>query len=88
MKVSSINNISHNNSRISFKKTAVPYPEYNSSYSYDSQSDKMIYSLISKISELFHPDVTKEAANIKSKIDNIYEPKTVNPKDRLLSVLA
>ncbi len=88
MKINSINNtIFNNNKSISFKKTAVPYPEYKKAYIYPETSNGAINNLVDKISALFHPQVTKEAVDIKSKIDSIYAtPQT--PQDQLLSVLA
>lgn len=88
MKINSINNIKPNYNKQSFKRTAVPYPEYNKAYTYDSKTENVINSLVNKISELFHPSVTKEAIDIKQKIDSIYDPQVKSPKTQLLSVLA
>lgn len=87
MKINSINNtISNNNKSISFQRTAVPYPEYRAAYIYPEQTST-ITSLVNKISELFHPQVTREAVEIKSKIDSIYATQAT-PQEQLLSVLA
>ena len=88
MKINSINNTLYNNNKsISFQKTAVPYPEYRKAYIYPETSKSAIDSLVNKISGLFHPQVTKEAVEIKSKIDSIYAT-TATPQEQLLSVLA
>ncbi len=87
MKVNSINTINtlnNNYSKLSFKHTAVPYPEYEAAY-YNTNS--LLDSIVDKISQLFSPKVSKEADKIKTQIDNIYDQKT-NPKKQLLSVLA
>lgn len=88
MKINSINNVTSNYNKQGFKRTAVPYPEYNKAYTYNSQTESVINSLVDKISELFHPSVTKEAVDIKQKIDSIYDPQPNSPKAQLLSVLA
>ena len=88
MKINSINNINNNYNNQSFKRTAVPYPEFTRSYSTQVKDDSIVSSLMNKISKLFQPDVTKEAVVIKSQIDKIYDPKTLSPKEHLLSVLA
>ena len=89
MKVNSINTLYNNYSKLSFKHTAVPYPEYESAY-YNSSNG--FSALAEKLSQLFSPKVSKETINIKSKIDSIYEQKSdknnLNPKKQLLSVLA
>lgn len=72
MKVSSINTIKYNSNMASFKHTAVPYPEYSYAYSNSHSLEKKISNIIDRITDLFHPSVTKEAKNIKSQIDNIY----------------
>ncbi len=88
MKINSINNTSFNNNKsISFKKTAVAYPEYRNAYIYPETSKGAINSLVEKISGLFHPQVTKEAVEIKAKIDSIYATQQT-PKEQLLSILA
>ncbi len=86
MKINSINNTISNNKSISFQRTAVPYPEYRAAYIYPEQTST-ITSLVNKISELFHPQVTREAVEIKSKIDSIYATQAT-PQEQLLSVLA
>lgn len=87
MRVNSISSFNYKNNNLqSFKHTAVPYPEYEGSY---NQNDKSIYKidvLINKISDLFHPEVSKSAREIKSQIDKICEDNS--PKDSLMSVLA
>ena len=88
MKVNSINSIKYNTYKQSFKHTAVPYPEYEKAYKYTTSSENIVSSIINKISDLFNPEVTKEAIEIKSKIDKLYSVKTPSPKEHLLSVLA
>ena len=88
MKINAINNINNNYNKQSFKRTAVPYPEYFKAYTQQCKTERVFNTLVDKISDLFHPDVTKEAVEIKSKIDKIYDPKYVSPKGQLLSVLA
>lgn len=86
MKINAINNINYN--KPSFKRTAVPYPEYKRGYVYPSKTERIFNTLVDKISDLFHPDVTKEAVEIKSKIDRIYDASSKSPKGQLLTVLA
>ena len=88
MKVNSINTINNNYNKYSFKRTAIPYPEYEKAYLYAKSSDTFVNSLINKITALFNPEVTKEAVEIKSQIDKLYSVKTPSPKEQLLSVLA
>ena len=83
MKMNSINLLNYNTKPQAFKHTAVPYPELENLY---YQNPDSVNSVFKKVSSLFHPQVTKEAKEIKSKIDTIYEPK--DPKAQLLSVLA
>lgn len=89
MRVSSINNVSLNNNSLTFKRTAVPYPEYRSAYlpSTEYSSQSRISLLVDKISKLFNPEVTKEAKQIKNQIDNLYNQQQT-PKEHLMSVLA
>lgn len=91
MKINSISSINYNNNTASFKHTAVPYPEYESVKNKTSESG--ISAFIKKVSALFTPEVTKEASEIKSGIDNIYSKKTCDytPKEtkgQLLKVFA
>ena len=86
--INSINTINNNSYKQSFKHTAVPYPEYEKAYLYADKSSSFVSSIINKISDLFNPEVTKEAVEIKSKIDKLYSVKTPSPKEHLLSVLA
>lgn len=88
MKINAVNNINNNYNKQSFKRTAVPYPEYFKAYTQQAKTERVFNTLVDKISELFHPDVTKEAIEIKSQIDKIYDPKFSSPKGQLLSVLA
>lgn len=88
MKVNSINSINYNSYKPSFKHTAVPYPEYEKAYKYATSSNSVMSTIINKISDLFSPEVTKEAVEIKSQIDKLYNIKTPSPKEHLLSVLA
>ena len=85
MKVNSINNLYNYNNKQSFKRTAVPYPEY--AYACN-ENDSVLNTLANKISQLFSPKVTKDAVEIKSKIDKIYDPASLSPREQLLSVLA
>ena len=90
MKVSSINNINNYKAvrNVSFKNTAVPYPEFKSAYEKQTQNSDFILALTDKIAKLFSPEVRKEAANIKGSIDAAYDVKTQKPKKALLTVLA
>lgn len=76
MKINSISstNYINNSYKPSFKHVAVPYPEYEDAYivKHTNPANK-ISVIINKISDLFHPEVTKEAQNIKSKIDQACE---------------
>ena len=89
MKVNSINTNTINNSysKLSFKHSAVPYPEYEYAY-YNSNS--FLDSIAEKISQLFSPKVSKEADIIKNNIDNLYDYNNskTTPQKQLLSVLA
>lgn len=94
MKVNAISSFNYNSNRPSFKHTAVPYPEYENAYynTPDSLETKII-GLANKISDLFSPKVTKEAAEIKSGIDTVYSKQTdkkakIAAQKQLLSVLA
>ena len=88
MRVNSINNVSSNNS-LTFKRSAVPYPEYRSAYlpSSEYSSQSRISLIVDKISKLFNPEVTKEAKQIKNQIDNLYAQQQT-PKEHLMSVFA
>ena len=88
MKVNSINSINYNNYKQSFKRTAIPYPEYEKAYLYTNNSKNLVTTIIDKISDLFNPVVTKEAEEIKTQIDKLYSVKTPSPKEQLISVLA
>ncbi len=77
---------------LSFKHTAVPYPEYESLRK-EEKNKGIIEELAGRISNLFHPEVQKTAADIKANIDNIYDKKENNKgtdlaSQSLLSVLA
>lgn len=93
MKVSSINSISSYNTNksanLSFKHIAVPYPEYEERGAYSNNHHLNVQSkisqLVGKISDLFHPSVTKEANEIKKQIDQLYDEKDAN--SQLISVL-
>jgi hypothetical protein len=89
MKINSINNTYNvkNNNIQSFKRTAVPYPEYASAYVFTRETG-IVDSLISKVSKLFSPEVSKESAKIKNQIDTLYNVNLENPKKALLTVLA
>lgn len=97
MKINSINTAYNYNNKYNtaFRRTAVPYPEYKSAY-YVAQKNTAIDTLINKISNLFSPEVTKEAVNIKKNIDTVFEASKKNVKSKnslsaeqaLLSVLA
>ncbi len=92
MKVNSINSFNYNINRPSFKHSAVPYPEYESAYSYNNDSEfvsQKVDSVVSKLASLFSPKVTKEAKSIKSDIDSIYKKPVVNdPRKNKLSYVA
>lgn len=86
MKVNSINSINYFTKAPAFKHTAVPYPEFENYVNKQQNSN-----LLDKLSELFHPTVTKNALDIKSKIDGVYshsQKTSMSPKAHLLSVLA
>ena len=94
MKINSITSFNYNSNNVNFKRTAVPYPEYENAYHKDEQQsfEKQVTGVINKISALFSPSNTKEAANIKAGIDNIYTSSETlhneTPQAQLLSVLA
>ena len=92
MKINSITSFNYNSNNVNFRRTAVPYPEYEYAYNKNESSsfEDQVTNVISKISALFSPSVSKESSKIKSGIDSIYtdnklENKT--PKAQLLSVL-
>ncbi len=88
MKINSINNsFNYNLNKPSFKHTAVPYPEYENAYNSNyNNDDNKISILVKKISELFNPQVSKQADVIKNNIDEIYDNKS--PKAHLISIFA
>ena len=88
MRVNSINNVSSYNDSLTFKRSAVPYPEYRSAYlpSTEYSSQSRISLVVDKLSKLFNPEVTKEAKQIKNQIDNLYTQQKT-PKEHLMSVL-
>lgn len=92
MKINSINSFSVKPSTFNFKRTAVPYPEYEKAYHHNNASfSKDVTNVIDKISTLFSPKVTEDANKIKSSINKIYaDDSLVNktPKAQLMSVLA
>lgn len=88
MKINSINNINNNYNKPSFKRTAVPYPEYKTAYIIKAGEDTLVSSIKNKINEIFRPDVTKEALNIKNQIDSFYGTQEADPKQHLLTVFA
>lgn len=92
MKINSISSFNYNVNKTSFKHSAVPYPEYESAYSYNNDSEfvsQKVDSIVAKLSSLFSPKVTKEAKSIKSDIDSIYKKPVVNdPRKKTLSVVA
>ncbi len=91
MRINSINNFSniYNNNKTSFKHVAVPYPEYENGYKPQPHHSKFkIDSIVNKLSELFTPEVTKQADEIKQQIDIVCDDEDQSPKDNLLSVLA
>lgn len=92
MKINAINSATYMTSGLSFKHSAVPYPEYEDAYNIGNKSDT-ITRVVDKISALFTPEVTKKSQEIKNDINKIYsDGKNVdlsnNPKKHLLSVLA
>lgn len=88
MKINAINSAIYSKGRPGFKSTAVPYPEYRDAYIIERLPlDERISNFVSRISDLFTPSVTKEAKEIKSEINSIFEDDETNPKEQLLSVL-
>ncbi|MCD7878716.1 MAG: hypothetical protein LUG16_02140 [Candidatus Gastranaerophilales bacterium] len=90
MKVNSINSLQYMTNTQSFKHSAVPYPEYQNAYEVKSSDfTDSIDSFIGKIADLFNPKASKEAAVIKSEIDDLYDDDSKKtPKEHLLSVFA
>ena len=91
MKVNAINNTQNVNTykNVSFKHTAVPYPEFESAYNKPADSSDFMLAFAEKISKFFSPEVRKEADNIKNTIDYVYDnDKNQQPKKALLTVLA
>ena len=90
MRVNAINNISKisYNKPVSFKHTAVPYPEFESAYKYSEETgSQKVSDIFTKISDFFNPSVRKEAAEIKRQINDICSPDK-KLKGQLISVLA
>ena len=95
MKISPINTYSnYKTNSVSFKHTAVPYPEFESYDMQEQTLDAKLSAFAKKVSSFFSPKVTQEADKIKTGIDCLYsEPQTgVNTKKqahkRLVSILA
>ncbi len=94
MKINPISSYNSKTMNTSFKRTAVPYPEYELLYSEQTDTiETKVSDLLNKVYALFSPKVTKEAEKIKSGIDSLYpEPTTINnkkqAKQHLLSILA
>ncbi len=91
MKVNSISSFTYNSNNVNFKRTAVPYPEYEYGYNKnDSSFEGQVTSAINKISALFSPSLSHESSKIKTGIDNLYTNKesleNTTPKKQLLSV--
>lgn len=98
MKINSINNINTfktANKAQSFKGLPVAYPEYKDAYVY-KRDNTLIDNVITKLTKLFSPEVTKEATQIKNSIDNVFENpyyylklnNNVSAEQALLTVLA
>ena len=85
MKINAINN-TYNNVQ-SFKKTAIPYPEYASAYVFKKEAG-IVDTFVSKMAKLFTHEISSESAKIKSQIDNLYSTNIEDPKKALLTVLA
>ncbi len=107
MKISSINSLSTDavsrrgsavskygsRTALSFSHTAVPYPEYTNTEEKKDDIKGIIEELVGKVSNLFHPHVQKEAADIKANIDSLCEKKeqpagVASAPQKLLSVFA
>lgn len=89
MKINSVNSIGTfsrpGGASMSFKHTAVPYPEYYDAYIFTAQEDKNIFGrLADKISDLFNPKVSKEAEEIKSKINTIFDKSALDKPELVL----
>lgn len=82
MKINSINTLYQTQYKTSFKRTAVPYPEYRDAYV--KPSNENIVSRL--INSLFKPEVSEESNKIKAQIDKFVEQKNVKPQ--VLSVVA
>lgn len=74
--ISNINNFSNYSKAVKFGHTAVPYPEYEHIQTSNNQHD--VFSIIShKISDFLHPEVSKQAKEIKSQIDSVFDANSV-----------
>ena len=88
MKVNSISSLNYNKSNYntpSFKRTAVPYPEYKSAYE-TKKHESPISIIVDRIHDLFSPKVTNESRIIKAEIDKLVDTKA--PKAHLITVFA
>lgn len=87
MKVNAISNFNSNQVKVnSFKRTAVPYPEYTYN-TLNKKAEKDAFKILSeKITEFFNPEVSAEADNIKKHINSIFDNAS-QPKN-VLNVVA
>lgn len=90
MKINSINNLNASYQAFktpAFKHTAVPYPEYKDAYVIYSNKNRSVIDILSdKISDLFHPEISKEAKNIKSQINLVFDDR--NTQKPVLNTVA
>ena len=93
MKVNAINSMNYMTGKVSFKNTAVPYPEYENAYYYVQQPSSF-EKLLNRFSALFTPEVTQKSQAIKDGINKIYDSEEAvkgysrNPNSKVFSVIA
>ena len=89
MLINSVNNINANGTSLkpqSFKHTAVPYPEYQNAYETSGSKENLFDVIITKLNDIFHPEVSAQAKNIKHQIDTIFDEG--NKTGRVVNALA
>lgn len=76
MLINSVNNITANSTPLkpqSFKRTAVPYPEYNYAYNKGFSNENLFDVIANKLNDIFHPAVSNQAKDIKKQINTIFD---------------
>lgn len=72
MRINAINNFYPQVQRTNFGHTAVPYPEYEKAY-HRNTGNNIVNSFALKLASVFSPEVKKNAEDIKTEINGLYE---------------